>query len=190
MAVKFGRDQLKGSTKTQGDFNLAHKFTVEIDGVMVGGIHRVDGIEHEHEVVEYQDGDDMYTHLRPGRQKPGQITIEKDWSNTQEFYNWRKSVIDGKTERKSISVIFHNDAGEETMRYNFHESFPTEYLEPSPEAKNSGHATEKIEISYQGLDIEPTLWHFTGDLKTLKGSMSQSAQQMTLLLPTTIGSEK
>src|SRR5438309_10737816 len=104
MAVKFGRDQLKGTTKTQGDFNLAHKFSVEIDGVMVGGIHRVDGIEHEHEVVEYQDGDDMYTHLRPNRQKSGHLTIEKDWSSTKEFFNWRQAATSGKTDRKSISI--------------------------------------------------------------------------------------
>jgi len=154
MAVKFGRDQLKGSTKTQGDFNLAHKFTVEIDGVMVGGIHRVDGIEHEHEVVEYQDGDDMYTHLRPGRQKPGRITIEKDWSSTKEFFNWRQTVINGKVERKSCSIAFHNDAGEESMRINLFDCYPTKWKGPSLNARTSAHATETIEILFERMELK------------------------------------
>jgi len=61
------RETLKGSTKTQGDFNLAHRFNVELDGLLVGGCHTVEGLEHEHEVVEYQDRDDITTHFRPGR---------------------------------------------------------------------------------------------------------------------------
>ena len=32
---------------------------------------------------------------------------------SSEWYRWRKCVLDGKVDRKSISVIFHNDAGEE-----------------------------------------------------------------------------
>src|SRR5437588_5143583 len=159
MVVKWTRESLKGTTKTQGDFNLAHKFTVEIDGVMVGGVHTIEGLEHEHEVVEYHDGDELIAFERgeahrPGRQKPGRITIEKDWSSTKEFFNWRKAVVDGKTERKSISIVFHTDAGEE-KRYNFFDCFPTEYFEPSPDAKNSGHAIEKIEISYADMSIDP-----------------------------------
>lgn len=187
--VKFGRDQLKGTTKTQGDFNLAHKFNVEIDGVMVGGIHSIDGIEHEHDIVEYKDGEDGTMHTRPGNHKPGKITIEKDWSSTKEFFNWRQTVINGKVDRKNISITLHNDAGQE-RRYNFFDCFPTQYIDPSLNAKNSGHATEKIELSYEDFDVKPSLWHFSGDLKSMKGSLSPSAQQMTMLIPATIGGEK
>jgi len=154
MPVKFGRDSLKGTTKTQGDFNLSHKFNVEIDGVTVGGVHRVDGLEHEHEVVEYQDGDDMITHFRPGRQKPGRVTIERDWSSTKEFFNWRQTVINGKVERKSVSIILLNDAGEEALRYNLFECWPTKYHGPALNSRNSAHATESIELAFEGLEMK------------------------------------
>jgi YD repeat-containing protein len=39
-AVSAGRDCLKGTTKTQGDFNLSHRFSVEIDGCTVGSQSR------------------------------------------------------------------------------------------------------------------------------------------------------
>ncbi|GEM_PF-553867 len=140
--------------KTQGDFNLGHRFSVEIDGVIVGGIREVTGLEHEHEVVEYQDGDGLTTKFRPGRQKPGRITIEKDWSSTAEFFKWRKTVIDGKVDRKSVSIIFLNDAGEEASRFNLFECWPVRWKGPSLDAKNSGHATETLEIVFERIEMK------------------------------------
>src|SRR2546427_12328895 len=106
MPVKFSRDVLKGTTKnTAGDFNQQSRFTVEIDGVTQGGIHKVDGLDHEHEMVAYQDADDDFKRSRPGVQKAGSMTLERDWSSSTEFYDWRKTGIDGKAKRKSISRI-------------------------------------------------------------------------------------
>ena len=151
--MKWTRDTLKASTKTQGDFNLAHRFTVEIDGVAIGGVHTIEGLEHEHEVVEYMDGDDGTTRYRPGRQKPGRIKIHRDFSATKEFFNWRKTVVNGKVERKSISIVLHNDAGEEAMRYNLHECWPTKYHGPALNSRNSAHASEALEIAFEVFDM-------------------------------------
>jgi phage tail-like protein len=154
MAVKFSRDSLKGTTKTQGDFNLSHKFNMEIDGVTMGGIHKVDGIEFEVEVVEYQDGEDITTHYRPGRFKPGRLILERDWSSTQEFLKWRKTVMDGKVERKSISLIFKNDAEEESKRVNFFDCYPAKWVAPTLSARSSGHASEKLEVVFERLELK------------------------------------
>ena len=148
------RETLKGSTKTQGDFNLAHRFNVEMDGIIVGGCHTVEGLEHEHEVVEFQDGDDKETHYRPGRQKAGRVKITRDFSATKEFFNWRKTVLDGKVERKSVSIILLNDAGEEAMRYNLFECWPIKYKGPDLNSRNSAHATEAIEIAYETFEMK------------------------------------
>jgi phage tail-like protein len=151
-AVTFGRDKLKGTTKTQGDFNLANRFSVEIDGVMVGGVHSIEGLENETDVVEYKDGEDGTMHTRPGNHKAGKMTVTKDWSNTSEWYKWRKAVLDGKVERKSVSVIFHNDAGEEAGRMNLFNCWPGWYTGPALNARSSAHASEKIEISYETME--------------------------------------
>lgn len=149
MAIKFSRDTLKGLTKNSGDFHLSHKFGLEIDGVTVGGIHRIDGIQFEAEVVHYNDGDDGTTHCRPGVLKPGTITIERDFSSTKEFYQWRSAVMNGKTDRRSVSVIFQNDKGEEAKRINFFHCFPSHWWGPSLNARNSGNATEKMAIIFE-----------------------------------------
>jgi len=152
--AKWTRDTLKGSTKTQGDFNLAHRFNLEIDGVVVGGVNSIEGLEHEHEVVEYMDGDDKETRYRPGRQKLGTVKITRDFSATKEFFNWRKTVLDGKVERKSVSIIMLNDAGEEAMRYNLFECWPKKYHGPALNSRNSSHATEAIELAFETFEMK------------------------------------
>jgi phage tail-like protein len=154
MPVKWTRESLKGPTKTQGDFNLAHRFNVEIDGVVVGGCHTVEGLEDEHEVVEYNDGDDTTTHFRPGRQKKSRVKIIRDFSATKEFFNWRKTVTDGKVERKSVSIIVLNDAGDEAMRYNLYECWPVKYYGPALNSRNSAHATEALELAFETSDMK------------------------------------
>jgi phage tail-like protein len=132
---------------------VGSQFRFEIDGVMVAGVHKIDGIEHENEVVEYRDGDDAITHTRPGRQKPGRMTVTKDWSNTPEWYRWVKAVLDGKVQRKSISIVFQSDAGEET-RLNFFECWPTKWTGPALNAKTSAHASESIEIVFERMEMK------------------------------------
>ena len=154
MPVTFGPAKLKGSTKTQGDFNLSNRFSFEIDSVMIGGVHSIEGIEHETDVIEYKDGEDGTTHTRPGNHKPGKMVVTKDWSNTPEWYIWRKAVVEGRVDRKSVSVIFHNDAGEEAGRMNFYDCWPIKWDGPTLNARSSGHATEKLTISWERMELK------------------------------------
>jgi phage tail-like protein len=142
------------ATKTQGDFNLSNRFSFEIDGVIVAGVHTIDGLESESDIVEYKDGEDGVSHTRPGNHKPGKMTVTKDWSNTSEWYKWRKAVLDGKVDRRSVSVIFHNDAGAEAGRMNFYNCWPVSWSFEDSNARSSGHAGEKIEISWETMELK------------------------------------
>jgi phage tail-like protein len=138
------------------------KISVVINGVNVAGVHSIENLnaliaqakmhETQSDISEYKDGEDGVNRTRPGNHKPGKITLTKDWSNTLEWYQWHKTVLDGKTDRRSVSIIFHNDAGEETGRMNFYNCWPVKHTMPAAEAKNSGHATETIELSYERLE--------------------------------------
>jgi len=154
MAITFDRNKLTGTTKTQGDFTMQSRFSLEIDGVLVGGIHSVEGIETESDLVEYKDGDDGVNRTRPGNHKAGKMTITKDWSNTLEWYTWRKAVLDGKVDRKSVSVIFMNDAGAESGRMNFYNCWPIKHTLPTFNSRSSGHTVEKIELSWETHEIK------------------------------------
>jgi len=154
MPVQWTRDKLASANKTQGDPNQAHRFTVEIDGVTVGGVHTIEGLEFEHEVIEYHDGDNGVTQFRPGRQKQGRIVLTRDFTATQEFYQWRKTVVDGAVVRKSVSIVMLTDNGNESVRYNLYECWPTKYKGPALNARNSSNATEGLEIAFETMEMK------------------------------------
>jgi len=143
----FDRAGINKSTKTASGDHLGHfNFRIEIDGVVIGGFHEVNGLESETEVVEYKEGDDIIVRKRPGRTKYPNIVFKRGFANTSEFWEWRKKVIDGRTERKSGSIIVMNDAGEETMRYNFFEAWPAKWVGPSLNSNQGQHAVEEIHL--------------------------------------------
>jgi phage tail-like protein len=121
------RTGIRATTKTQGDFNLSNRFAFEIDGVIVSGVHTIDGLESESDVTEYKDGEDPVTHTRPGNHKPGKMTVSKNLSNTSDWYRWRKAVLDGKVDRRTASVTFLGNTGRETARVELLECVPVRY---------------------------------------------------------------
>jgi phage tail-like protein len=151
--AKFGRDALAATTKTKGDFNLGSHFNVEIDGITIGGIHKVDGLEFHYEVVKYHHGDELHERARPGNNVVGKFSIEKDWTSTKEFFNWRDAVAKGQTDRRSISIVFFNDAQQEAKRINLFNCFPIKWTGPSLNAGTSQHASERLDIVYEGVNM-------------------------------------
>lgn len=127
---------------------------LQLDGVTLAGNPIIAKVVDASEVVEYKDGEDGTMHTRPGNHKPGRMTVTRDWSNDATFYQWRQLILTTPAARKSISIIFHNDAGEEAGRFNLLECWPVAWVMATANAKNSGHATETIEISYETLTIK------------------------------------
>ena len=56
----------KGVIKNPNQGGQAN-YKVEMDGVAMSGVLSIDGIGAETEIIEYQDGNDMTMHKRPGR---------------------------------------------------------------------------------------------------------------------------
>ena len=149
MAIKFSRETLQSLTKGR-DFIQSSKFGIEIDGVTVGGCHRLSDIKLEAEVIEYCEGDDKVTHARPGKLKAHPFTIERDFSSTKELFEWRKKVIEaGEDYRKSVSLIFQNDKGDEAKRLNLFNCHNIKWSGPRLDSKSSGHSTECSDIVFE-----------------------------------------
>lgn len=133
------------------------RFTVEIDGVEVAGMHTISGLEHEHEVVEYHDGNEGVTRYRPGRAKYGHLSLARIMESPDArtaWQNWYEQTQTGQGVRKSMSVIFHNDAGEEAGRMNFFECWPTKWKGPDLNAESNDEAIEEIELTSEGIELK------------------------------------
>lgn len=141
-----------GDNRRAKDHVGAFNFKVEINGVTTAAFKNVEGLDSETEVIEYQDGDDITLRKRPGRTKYSNITFKRGYVSTDELWNWRKTVMEGKVQRKDGSVILCNDNGEEVCRYNFFEAWPCKWKGFQLDGKGNDSAVEEIELAVERLE--------------------------------------
>jgi len=133
----------------------AFNFVVEIDSVTVAGFSECTGVNTETDAIEYRTGDhDITVTKLPGLKKFGNITLKRGFTASKELWEWRKKVLDGKTERQSGSIVLQNEARQEALRWNFREGWPRKWEGPSFNAKTNEVAIETLEIVCEGIALE------------------------------------
>jgi phage tail-like protein len=143
------------TTGSRNDPYAAFNFLVEIDGVTVAGFSEVGGLTTESDIVEYRTGAEDFTVRKlTGLKKFPNITLKRGFTDSKELWDWRKKVLDGKTERQSGSVVLLNEARQPSLRWNFREGWPSKWEGPALNAKNNEVAIESMEIAHEGLALE------------------------------------
>ena len=134
-----------------GQFN----FLVEIDGVVQGGFSECSGLTTDTNVIEYREGNEITTTRKlPGLMKYNNIVLKRGWTTDRKLWDWRKKVIDGKTERQSGTIVLLDEARNPAIRWNFREGWPSKWEGPALNAKTSEVAIETLEIAHEGLELE------------------------------------
>ena len=72
----------------------------------------------------------------------------------QALWDWRKKVMDGKTERKTGSITLLDEGRQVALRWNFREGWPSKWEGPAFNAKNNEVAIEMMEIAVEFLALE------------------------------------
>jgi len=135
------------------DYVGAYNFAVEISGVSAGFFKSVSGLSGELEVVEFQDGDDLFLRKRPGRAKFGDITLTKGYIVTDDLQAWWRAARDGQYERRDVSIILRDNAGNEIRRWNLFGCWPRRW-ETSPLVGNrNAPLEESITIVVEDMQI-------------------------------------
>ena len=137
----------------------SYHFLLEIQGVIndtrviVGGFKSVSGMDSETEIVEFKQGTDKVVRKKPGRTTYANIVLERGYTATDDLWNWRKNIEDGKIDRRSGSVIILDQDGQtEVARYNFYEGWPCKWFVPEMDSDSSSMAIEKIEIAIEKVE--------------------------------------
>ncbi len=129
-----------------------YKFKVEIDGITRGGFREASGLDSTQDPIEYREGTDgLHAKKLPGLNKSSNISLKWGITDDAQLWEWRKKSIDGTVERKNGSIVLYNDAGEEKIRWNFIEGWPTKWTGPSFNATGNEVAIETLEIAHEGL---------------------------------------
>jgi phage tail-like protein len=129
-------------------------FLIEIEGVARGGFTEASGLNAEQEVVEYREGsEDTTVRKLVGLKTFPNILLKRGWTKDTDLWLWRKTTLDGATERRSGSIVLRDEAGDEALRFNFREGWICKWEGPQLNSTTNEVAIEGIEICHEGIEL-------------------------------------
>ena len=132
-----------------------YNFKLEIDSINQAGFRECSGLDATSDPIDYREGNEkVYTNRKlPGQTKYSNITLKWGITKDHTLWDWRKKTIDGKTERKNGSIVLMNESGEEEVRWNFVNAWPTKWTGPSFNATANEVGIETLEIVHEGITL-------------------------------------
>ena len=129
-------------------------FAVELDGIESAHFRKCCGLEAETEVIEIEEGGGG-VHRFKGRTRFPNLVLEQGICDNDELLKWFRNWLEGKTERKSGSVVLYDLEYNEIQRWNFFRAFPCRWVGPKLDCKmRDTLAVERIEIAHEGLELD------------------------------------
>ena len=125
-------------------------FLVEIDGITEAGFRECSGLDSSTDPVDYREGSDP-NHVRKltGLNKYMPITLKRGITDSDSLWKWRQTVLDGKTERRNVSIVLLNEAREEKWRWNLRNAWPSKWTGPTFNATSNEVAIETLEMVHE-----------------------------------------
>lgn len=136
------------------EFLSVSNFKVSIQGGQWQTYEAVSGIGLDMEDIPFQT-DRNQMNNRPGRCNARDLMLTRRFKKDKEIYNWVKQVKDGKTERKSGSIILLDDQGKEVVRFNFFGAWPKSWSGPTLSKDHAGNdiLLESVVLSLADLEM-------------------------------------
>jgi phage tail-like protein len=131
-----------------------YNFWVEWDGIIHAGFRECTGLNATRAAGEYREGTDRALNKRkmPGLNSYGNITLKRGITDrNRELWEWHSRLQNGETVRRNVSIILANDQGEEKMRWNLRDCWPTTWNAPDLNATSDEVAIETLELVHEGI---------------------------------------
>jgi phage tail-like protein len=127
-------------------------FLVEIDGITRAAFRECSGLDTSQDPIDYREGGEpLHTRKLPGLNKYSNISLKWGITSDAELWEWRQKAAGGDVQRKNGSIILLNDKGEEKLRWNFVEGWPTKWTGPTFNATANEVAVEALDIVHEGI---------------------------------------
>lgn len=129
-------------------------FLLEIEGTTSAGFTEVGGLTAESDIIEYREGSEPARMRKlPALFKFSNITLKRGYTLSRDLWEWRKTTLDGLTERKQGAVILLDEARNPVLRWEFFEGFVAKYEGPALNSTANEAAIESIEIAIEDLQL-------------------------------------
>ena len=132
-----------------------YNFWVEWDGIVHAGFQECTGLTVTRNAGTYREGTDKSLGQRkiPGLNESGNITLKRGITDNQELWEWHKKLQNGDTDRRNLSIILADDKGEEKIRWNLENCWPTTWTAPDFNATSDETAIETLELVHEGVTV-------------------------------------
>jgi phage tail-like protein len=134
-------------------------FLVEIGGITQAGFSDCTGFGASSDPIEYREGnenpntDPKTMRKLPGMTKYNNITLKWGLTDSKELYDWYRRISKGIVDRKNGSIVVLDTEGNEKVRWNFINGWPTKWDGPDFTARGSEVAIENLEITHEGIEL-------------------------------------
>jgi phage tail-like protein len=129
-------------------------FLLEIEGTTAAGFTEVGGLSAESDMIEYREGSEPARMRKlPALFKFSNITLKRGYTQNRELWEWRKTTLDGATERKQGAIILLDEARNPVLRWEFFEGWISKYEGPALNSTANEAAVESIEIAIEDLQL-------------------------------------
>jgi phage tail-like protein len=127
-----------------------YNFKVEIDGITEGGFQECSGLDSTTASVDYREGTDP-PHQRKltGLNSFSPISLKRGVTDSDVLWKWRLTVVGGRTERRNVSVVLRDEKGDDKIRWNFSNAWPSKWTGPSFSSTGNAVAIESLEITHE-----------------------------------------
>lgn len=132
-----------------------YNFYVEWNGIIHAGFKECSGLDSSQNAGEYREGTDPLTMRKiPGLVSYSNVTLQRGITNNPELWEWRAKVAAGTVERRSLSIVLLDDTGEEKIRWNLTNCWPTSWKAPDFNATTDEVAIESLELAHEGITVD------------------------------------
>ncbi|MCL1905411.1 MAG: phage tail protein [Clostridiales bacterium] len=123
------------------------RFLLEIDQIVQAGFSDCSGLGSSIEVVQYREGGDPATVRKlTGKVNYSDIVLKWGVTDSREMYDWHFNAVQGNPKRKNCSVLLMGEDGEEKVRWNFYEAWPSAWKGPDFSGLGKDVAIESLTL--------------------------------------------
>jgi phage tail-like protein len=136
------------------DIYRAYNFVLDLGNGESGYFTEVSGLSVFVEAIEARGGGDgPVARQLAGRVSYGPVLLKWGLTNSTELWNWLMTAVNGKVERKNVSIVLKsNDGQTETTRWNLTNAWLKEWRGAHLNALGQEVAIETLTLVHEGIE--------------------------------------
>lgn len=157
MALTFGLNAAALTLGERLDPYLGVNFLVEIEGLIVGGFSRVEGLESTIETQDLNEGGrNEYVHKILKGTTYGPLILSHGLTDNDTLWQWHDRTRRGVVQRKNGTIMLLDARRAPVTWWHFAEALPIRWSGPAFDAAGDAQvAIERIELVHRGIAKPP-----------------------------------